>query len=91
MDQTTNLVADTICRTVELGVTITGAAVAEHLTHIDCRPVEHDPTCPTCGQPGRLRDHVTRTLPVVAAPPAKSSNDSPATRHPFRRRLQRWG
>ena len=46
MDQTTNLVADTICRTVELGVTITGAAVAEHLTHIDCRPVEHGPDLP---------------------------------------------
>ena len=71
MNQTTNLVADTICRTVELGVTITGAAIAECFTHIECRPVEHDPTCPSCGQSGRLRDHVTRTLtdlPVVGHP-----------------------
>ncbi|MGC0367077.1 transposase [Rhodococcus sp. 27YEA15] len=69
--QPIDLVADTICRTVELGVTITGAAIAEQLTHIECRPVEHDPTCRTCGQSGRLRDHVTRTLtdlPVVGHP-----------------------
>ncbi|WP_415394476.1 ISL3 family transposase [Rhodococcus globerulus] len=71
MNQTTNLVADTICRTVELGVTITGAAIGETITHIDCRPVEHDPACPTCGQSGRLRDHVTRVLadlPIVGHP-----------------------
>ena len=69
--QPTDLVADTICRTVELGVTITGAAIAERFTHIDCRPVEYDPTCPTCGQSGRLRDHVTRVLtdlPIVGHP-----------------------
>lgn len=69
--ETTNLVADTICRTVELGLTITGAAISETTTHIDCRPVEHDPTCPSCGQCGQLRDHVNRTLtdlPVVGHP-----------------------
>ncbi len=71
MTDTTGLVADTICRTVELGVTITGAAVAEDLTWIECRPVESDPRCPTCLQPGRLRDHVDRVLtdlPVVGHP-----------------------
>jgi transposase len=71
MTENTGLVADTICRTVELGVTITGAAIAENLTHIECRPVEHDPTCPVCGQAGRLRDHVDRVLtdlPVVGHP-----------------------
>lgn len=71
MTDTTGLVADTICRTVELGVTITGAAIAENLTLIECRPVEHDPTCPICGQVGRLRDHVERVLtdlPVVGHP-----------------------
>ncbi|MDF3313761.1 ISL3 family transposase, partial [Rhodococcus sp. T2V] len=71
MTDITGLVADTICRTVELGLTITGAAIAENLTHIECRPVEHDPRCPTCLQPGRLRDHVDRILtdlPVVGHP-----------------------
>ncbi|MEB3065659.1 ISL3 family transposase [[Mycobacterium] zoologicum] len=71
MSEPTCLVADTICRTVELGVTITGAAIADELTWIDCRPVEHDPTCPKCGEPGRLRDHVERVLtdlPVVGHP-----------------------
>lgn len=67
----TNLVADTIYRTVELGLTITGTAIDETFTRIDCRPVEHDPACPTCGQPGRLRDHIERPLtdlPVVGHP-----------------------
>lgn len=71
MSEPTCLVADTICRTVELGVAITGAAIAAELTWIDCRPVEHDPTCPKCGEPGRLRDHVERVLtdlPVVGHP-----------------------
>lgn len=66
-----NVVADTIMRTIELGVTITGAAIADELTWIDCRPVESDPTCPKCGQPGQLRDHVERVLtdlPVVGHP-----------------------
>ena len=71
MSEPTCLVADTICRTVELGVTITGAAIADELTWIDCGPVEHDPTCPKCGGTGRLRDHVERVLtdlPVVGHP-----------------------
>lgn len=71
MSEPTCLVADTICRTVELGVAITGAAIADELTWIDCRPVEHDPTCPACGAPGQLRDHVERVLadlPVVGHP-----------------------
>ena len=69
--QPTELVADTICRTVELGVTITGAAIGEAFTHIECRPVVEDPMCPSCGHCGKLRDHVTRTLtdlPVVGHP-----------------------
>ncbi|WP_174553883.1 hypothetical protein [Rhodococcus marinonascens] len=52
-------------------MTITGAAIAEKLTHIEYRPVETDPTCPVCGQAGRLRDHVDRVLtdlPVVGHP-----------------------
>lgn len=75
--ETTNLVADTICRTVELGLTITGAAINETVTRIDCRPVEYDPTCPNCGQPGRLRDHIERPL-----------TDLPVVGHPTRLRLR---
>ena len=70
LSEPTCLVADTICRTVELGLTITGAAIAEDLIHIECRPVDVDPRCPTCEQPRRLRDHVERVLtdlPVVTA------------------------
>ena len=72
--ETTNLVADTICRTVELGLTITGAAINETVTHIDCRPVEYDPTCPSCGQPGRLRDHVERPPRGRTPDPSPSSH-----------------
>ena len=97
--QTTDLVADTICRTVELGVTITGAAIEERLTHIDCRLVEHDPICPTCGQSGRLRDHVTRPLtdlPIVGHPtrlhlrlPRFTCNDPDCEVTVFRQRIDR--
>ena len=72
-----NVVADTIMRTIELGVTITGAAIADELTWIDCRPVEHDPTCPKCGAPGQLRDHVERVL-----------TDLPVAGHPTRLRVR---
>uniref|UniRef100_UPI000A8F82C8 transposase family protein n=3 Tax=Mycolicibacterium TaxID=1866885 RepID=UPI000A8F82C8 len=46
-------------------------------TWIDCRPVEHDPTCPVCGQRGRLRDHATRVV-----------TDLPVVGHPTRLRIQ---
>ena len=71
MDATASLLADTICRTVELGVTITDAAVAGEFTHLFCAPVAIDPVCPDCGAAGRLRDHVQRRvtdLPIVGHP-----------------------
>ncbi|MGP5245546.1 ISL3 family transposase, partial [Corynebacterium variabile] len=34
-----NLVADTICRTVELGLSIDNAADAGNITHLYCHPV----------------------------------------------------
>ena len=77
MSEPTCLVADTICRTVELGVTITGATIADELTWIDCRPVQHDPTCPKCGCNGTFRDHVDRVLV-----------DLPVVGHPTRLRVQ---
>lgn len=75
--QPTDTVADTICRTVELGVTITDAAINDTSTVIDCRPVETDPACPSCGQAGVLRDHVDRML-----------TDLPISGHPTRLRVR---
>lgn len=71
MQPTSNLVADTICRTAEIGLTITGAADAGTLTIIDATPVAVATTCPECRHPGKKRDHVVRTLvdlPVVGFP-----------------------
>jgi transposase len=65
------VVADTIMRTVELGVTITDAAVDEKTTTLFCTPVGRDPRCPDCGREGRYRDTVTRPLtdlPVAGYP-----------------------
>jgi hypothetical protein len=66
-----SVVADTIMRTIELGVTITDAAVDEKATTIFCAPVVGDPRCPDCGQDGRYRDTVVRPLidlPVAGYP-----------------------
>ena len=65
-------IADTICRTSGLGVTITDAAIdGEDRTHLFCQLLDPKNTCPTCGQAGRLRDHVDREvadLPIVGHP-----------------------
>jgi len=58
-------------RTIELGVTITDAAVDDKQTTIFCTPVARDPRCPDCGQDGKYRDTVTRPLtdlPVAGYP-----------------------
>jgi transposase len=58
-------------RTIELGVTITDAAVDEKVTTIFCAPVARDPRCPDCGREGRYRDTVIRPLtdlPVAGYP-----------------------
>ena len=71
MKPTGNLVADTICRTAEIGLAITGAADAGPLAIIEAKPVAVTGVCPDCGQPGMLRDHITRRLvdlPVVGFP-----------------------
>ncbi|WJY71762.1 Transposase [Corynebacterium auriscanis] len=52
MPDSTSVVADTIIRTVELGLTITGAAIGGNHTWITCRPVTVDPSCTTCGMEG---------------------------------------
>nr|WP_118790727.1 hypothetical protein [Corynebacterium sp. HMSC062E11] len=46
MKPTGNLVADTICRTAEIGLAITGAADAGPLTIIEARPVAVVGVCP---------------------------------------------
>jgi transposase len=66
-----SVVADTIMRTIELGVTITDAAVDDETTTIFCAPVARDPRCPDCGRDGGYRDTVTRALtdlPVAGYP-----------------------
>jgi transposase len=66
-----SVVADTIMRTIELGVTITDAAIDEEGTTIFCSPVARDPRCPDCGKDGRYRDTVVRPLtdlPVAGYP-----------------------
>jgi transposase len=58
-------------RTIELGVTITDAAVDGKATTIFCSPVARDPRCPDCGEDGRYRDTVIRPLtdlPVAGYP-----------------------
>src|SRR5690625_7203839 len=67
-------VADVICRTIELGLTIEGAFIGEgDITIIQARPIEAIPFCPTCGAEGVLRDHITREL-----------TDLPVAGHPYR-------
>jgi transposase len=58
-------------RTIELGVTITDAAIDNEATIIFCTPVDRNPRCPDCGREGRYRDTVTRPLtdlPVAGYP-----------------------
>lgn len=50
MQPTFNLVADTICRTAELGLTITNAADSGDFTVIHADPVTSSDLCPGCGQ-----------------------------------------
>ena len=71
MHTTGNLVADTICRTAEIGLTITDAADVDTLTIINASPLDVSDTCPDCCSPGTKRYHVQRRLvdlPVVGFP-----------------------
>lgn len=65
-------VADVICRTLDLGLSITGAEIgAGDVTIIEARPRQVLGFCPGCGAEGRLRDHVIRELtdiPVAGHP-----------------------
>jgi len=65
------VVADTIVRTVELGVTITDAAVDGNTTVVFCHLLDDGQRqCPGCGTHGVYRDTVVRSVtdvPVVVA------------------------
>jgi transposase len=66
------IVADTIIRTVELGVRITDAALAGETTVLWCELLTDGPgRCPGCGMVGIYRDSVERRVsdvPVVGHP-----------------------
>ena len=66
------VVADTIVRTVELGVTITDAAVDGDVTVVFCNLLDDGRRhCPGCGSEGLYRDTVVRKVtdvPVVGHP-----------------------
>ncbi|WP_426718636.1 hypothetical protein [Corynebacterium auriscanis] len=65
MHSTGTITADTMCRTVELGVCITGAANAGDFTIIHADAGAVSSACPECGHGGKLRDHVTRERVVL--------------------------
>ena len=57
MHSTGNIIADTICRTVELGLTINGAMDAGDYTLIEAAATNYSDKCPTWENTGSLRDH----------------------------------
>jgi transposase len=72
------VLADTIVRTVELGVTITDAALDGETTIVWCDLVARDPgRCPGCGTAGTYRDSVERRL-----------TDLPVAGHPLQLRVR---
>ena len=72
------VVADTIVRTVELGVTITDAAVDGDVTVVFCTLLDDGQRdCPGCGTEGVYRDTVIRTV-----------TDVPVIGHPLRLRVR---
>lgn len=64
-----SVIADTIMRTIELGVTISDAAVGEKQTTIFCTPVARDPRCPDCGREHTYRDTVIRPMTDLPVAP----------------------
>ncbi|WP_316691156.1 transposase family protein, partial [Pseudonocardia sp. H11422] len=73
-----SVIADTIVRTVELGVTITGAALDGDTTVVFCDLVDRGAQrCPGCGEAGVYRDTVERRV-----------TDVPVAGHPLRLRVK---
>ena len=73
------VVADTIVRTVELGVTFTDAAVDGDATVVFCTLLDDGVgrRCPGCGGEGVYRDTVIRSV-----------TDVPVVEHPLRLRVR---
>lgn len=75
---TASILADTIVRTVELGVTITDAALAGETTVVWCNLLTTCPgCCPGCGTVGIYRDSIERRL-----------TDLPVAGHPLQLRVR---
>lgn len=73
-----SVIADTIVRTVELGVTITNAALAGDTTVVFCDLLTDGPgRCPGCGAVGAYRDSVERRV-----------TDVPVAGHPLQLRVR---
>ena len=73
-----SVIADTIVRTVEFGVTITDAAVDGETTVVWCDLLASGPgRCPGCGTVGIYRDRVERRL-----------TDLPVAGHPMQLRVR---
>jgi transposase len=66
-----NIVADTICATADLGLSIDHAADAYEVTHPYCRPSTMDSTCSSGEHSYRVRDHAEHSLadlPIAGHP-----------------------
>lgn len=64
-----SLLADTLCRAIDLGVRVVDAACADEATHLWCEVLTPDLRCPGCGGVGVVRDHIVRELvdlPIAA-------------------------
>ena len=58
MHSTGNIIADTICRTAELGLAITGASDADDYILFEADATAYIDRCPACDDTGIFRDHV---------------------------------
>ncbi|MFL1592776.1 hypothetical protein NQ854_07740 [Rhodococcus ruber] len=69
-----SIVADTIMRTIELGVTITDAALDDQVTVVFCDLLTDGPNrCPSCSQAGTYRDTIVRTVRPCRWPATRCS------------------
>ncbi|MEU6701538.1 hypothetical protein [Pseudonocardia sp. NPDC046786] len=80
--------ADTLVRTVELGVRITDAAVHDETTVLWCDLLTDGPdTCPVCGPVGVHRDSVERRV-VERRVVERRVTDVPVVGHPLQLRVR---
>ncbi|CAB0524098.1 hypothetical protein [Corynebacterium diphtheriae] len=67
---------DLPCNLTEMSSSIPSAAPQNTVivTVIEAEPVESINECPTCGQPGVLRDHVIRPAWLLGIVPGRNTN-----------------